>query len=405
MHPTPPLRRDSLSNEELTVGRQDREEEEGSTRAQHSNSSPPASRSSPSSNMDQPYDDGSNTPPEEPIPTKDPLPETTPPPINPFTHLPTFSLLVLFSILGCLARIGLTALFTYQGQAVFPLIWSQGLGCLLMGFCVGWRKDLERWGGRELYFGLGTGLCGSITTFSSWMLQTFEAFSNFPGSTQRSGVHDAADGITHLVLTVSFAFFSFHLGRHLSSNHFPSLSPSRSPLLTHPLLTKTITILLPLLLYLALLLICILDHKTDRTLLLSVLLAPPGTLLRFHLTRLNPVFGSKPHKRTKGIPTLGTFTANMLATAILGTSYVLQRKPLPGGALSTLQCQVLQAVEDGFCGSLSTVSTFVVEIDDMRGRRGAGYLAGSWVMGVLIMVAIVGGSWWNGSGFGEACRL
>lgn len=157
MHPTPPLRRDSLSNEELTVGRQDREEEEGSTRAQHSNSSPPASRSSPSSNMDQPYDDGSNTPPEEPIPTKDPLPETTPPPINPFTHLPTFSLLVLFSILGCLARIGLTALFTYQGQAVFPLIWSQGLGCLLMGFCVGWRKDLERWGGRELYFGLGTG--------------------------------------------------------------------------------------------------------------------------------------------------------------------------------------------------------------------------------------------------------
>lgn len=95
----------------------------------------------------------------------------------------------------------------------------------------------------------------------------------------------------------------------------------------------------------------------------------------------------------------------MLATAILGTSYVLQRRPLAGGALSILQCQVLQAVEDGFCGSLSTVSTFVVEIDDMRGRRGAGYLAGSWVMGVLIMVAIVGGSWWNGSGFGEACRL
>lgn len=88
---------------------------------------------------------------------KDPLPETTPPPIDPFTHLPTLALLVLFSILGCLTRLGLTALFTYPAQAVFPLIWSQAVGSFLMGVCVGWRKDLERWGGKELYFGLGTG--------------------------------------------------------------------------------------------------------------------------------------------------------------------------------------------------------------------------------------------------------
>jgi len=220
----------------------------------------------------------------------------------------------------------------------------------------------------------------------------------------------AANGLTHLIITLSFSFFSLHLGRHLSTNHFPSLRPLSSPLLTHPRLTKTTTILLPLLLYLALLLICILDNKTDRTLLLSVLLAPPGTLLRFHLTRLNPTFASRPTQplslfRKKGVATLGTFTANMLATAVLGTSYVLQRKPLAGGALSILQCQVLQAIEDGFCGSLSTVSTFVVEIDDMRGRRGVGYMAGSWVVGILITVAIVGGSWWNGSGFGEACSL
>jgi len=162
MHPTPPLRSDPLSNKELDLGRPAETREEEAHQAQHplpSSSASPSRRSPPSSftNMDQPYDDGSATPPYNITPTKDPLPETTPPPINPFLHLPTASLLVFFSILGCLTRIGLTALFTYSGQAVFPLVWSQGLGCLLMGVCVGWRKDLERWGGRELYFGLGTG--------------------------------------------------------------------------------------------------------------------------------------------------------------------------------------------------------------------------------------------------------
>jgi hypothetical protein len=92
------------------------------------------------------------------------LSETTPPPIDTFTHLPTLALLVLFSILGCLTRLGLTALFTYPEQAVFPLIWSQAVGSLLMGVCVGWRKDLERWGGKELYLGLGT---GELQSFAS----------------------------------------------------------------------------------------------------------------------------------------------------------------------------------------------------------------------------------------------
>lgn len=50
-----------------------------------------------------------------------------------------------------------------------------------MGFCVGWRKDLERWGGRELYFGLGTGeLRLSFSFFHCFETQLSPRFSHRP---------------------------------------------------------------------------------------------------------------------------------------------------------------------------------------------------------------------------------
>lgn len=112
-----------------------------------------------------------------------------PPALSPFDPL-TLALLSLFSILGCLCRLGLTALFTYPTQAVFPLVWSQAVGCFFMGLAQPKKADVDASVfGPALFVGWTTGLCGSITTFSSWMVQTFGAFSNLEG-VARSGVHD-----------------------------------------------------------------------------------------------------------------------------------------------------------------------------------------------------------------------
>jgi hypothetical protein len=47
-----------------------------------------------------------------------------------------FALLAPASLLGVLARLGLSALATYDGQSIFSLAYAQGLGCFIMGYAL-----------------------------------------------------------------------------------------------------------------------------------------------------------------------------------------------------------------------------------------------------------------------------
>lgn len=60
---------------------------------------------------------------------------------NPYS-LPVFSLLMPMSIFGVLARLGLLAVTSYDGQTIFSLAWVQGAGCLVMGFALGIRDEI-----------------------------------------------------------------------------------------------------------------------------------------------------------------------------------------------------------------------------------------------------------------------
>jgi len=52
---------------------------------------------------------------------------------QPFS-IPVVALLIPSSILGVLARLGLLAMTSYDGESIFPLAYVQALGCLIMGF-------------------------------------------------------------------------------------------------------------------------------------------------------------------------------------------------------------------------------------------------------------------------------
>ncbi|KAJ1337224.1 Chromosome condensation protein [Microdochium nivale] len=126
--------------------------------------------------------------------------------------------------------------------------------------------------------------------------------------------------------------------------------------------------------------------------------APLGCLLRFYISGwLNK------HRHAAAFP-WGTFAVNFLGTAVLGAAWDLQHAPraLAGGAV--VGCQVLQGVEDGFCGCLTTVSTWAVELTSLRGPRRLrdAYVYGSASVGVglAVLVAIMGGLRWT-EGFGE----
>lgn len=57
----------------------------------------------------------------------------------------SFAVLVLLvpaSILGTLARLGLLAMTTYDGESIFPLAYVQALGCLIMGFAIRLKEPI-----------------------------------------------------------------------------------------------------------------------------------------------------------------------------------------------------------------------------------------------------------------------
>lgn len=75
---------------------------------------------------------------------------------------PVIALLMAPAVFGVLARLGLVALATYNGESVFPLAYVQALGCLIMGFCLRLKEPLG-----QLYVRL---LCNAPTNSSTNLL-------------------------------------------------------------------------------------------------------------------------------------------------------------------------------------------------------------------------------------------
>lgn len=117
----------------------------------------------------------------------------------------------------------------------------------------------------------------------------------------------------------------------------------------------------------------------------AILFSFPGTLSRYLLSlTLNPRLNLFP---------LGTFTANTVGTALIGTFHVLQSTrtpPSPNG------CAVLQGLIDGYCGCLTTVSTFATEVAALRAGRAWFYVVLSWTVCQCLLLVILGSSYWAG---------
>ncbi|ORY20917.1 CrcB-like protein-domain-containing protein [Naematelia encephala] len=364
--------------------------------------------------------------PERPDPPRPPSPppreENAPPPADEVTHsrlAAHYSGLVLASMIGTLIRLGLDALATYDGMVIYSLAWSQGVGCGIMGLALARKNDIVSIY-PPLYTFLTTGIAGSVTTFSSWMLDGYLSFSNFD-KYNRKGLHDTVDGLAYSFSTFAIALACISLGAHMASI-FPPLprpshqdsdislskeqqdpvdpppkSPTRRTLTGNTPFLDISIICTAALAYLAALLLYFLAPASWRhRATFAILLGPPGTILRFALARLNthPAFLDR-------FP-LGTFLANIIATLVISGVYAAQRRPEVIGHSTT--CNALYAIQQGFCGCLSTVSTFAVEARAIKGWRWKWfYIGGSVVLGHVLVLAIVGGIGWS-EGYADVCQ-
>ncbi|KAL4871061.1 hypothetical protein BDV12DRAFT_194702 [Aspergillus spectabilis] len=400
---------------------------------------PPTAETAPqqrvlSSTNDLPTTDNTDKP-AEPYPERDePVHE---PLSSSMTHLYTLSYLVFFSIFGTLARLGLQALTFYPGAPVVTgVLWANVGGSLIMGFLLEDRSIFrEEWGNPRketdpssestrhkatkktipLYIGLTTGFCGSFTSFSSFIRDIFLALSNdLPDPSTPSNATSPRNGgysvmallaviLTQVSLSLSALITGSHLALALYHFHLPPTLPFR--------LTRRI--IDPLVAFLAwgcwigsIFLAIFSPENTWRgRAVFAIIFAPLGCLLRFYLSlALNSRIPTFP---------LGTFTINILGTIFLSMCYDLQHVDRIGSSASStpsasasasilVSCQVLQGVMDGFCGSATTVSTWVAELNGLK-RRLHAYLYGAVSVGVALgfFVVISGSLRWT-VGFGRA---
>lgn len=284
----------------------------------------------------------------------------------------TYLSILFGSICGVLARKGLQLLTTFNGSFLEGVIWANFVACVIMGMAVEsetiWTlllddsRNIPIYGSKAtipLYAGITTGFCGSCSSFSSFMLEAFTKAANLPPSTAHypTAGYGVLSVLEVLLAQLGISVAGFRVGTHMtraieSRCRSFSLNIYRAVEITCSVLGIAAYIVV----------IVLIATKNDgnwRSWTFACLFAPWGAFSRFWLSKLlNP--------RVKNFP-LGTYAANFGGTILLAIFTLLARgkagRASTGPVISgILSCHVLMGLDDGFCGCLTTVSTFVVEI-------------------------------------------
>ncbi|KAI9017957.1 CrcB-like protein-domain-containing protein [Phycomyces nitens] len=304
--------------------------------------------------------------------------------------------IVPMSILGVLIRIGLQRLETYPGAPVFGLVYAQWVGCFIMGIAVKNKNAIHKWQVINTYHtvqGLSSGLCGSITTFSSWQLDIFKAFSNYYSHPHTRG-YNILDAISQLLVTMAISFNGFVFGQHageliewLANKVNPKVYKEDLKIISHGFTLDYLStpdysvIVFGILCWLGVVFAAIFTTN-QKELALACVFAPVGALLRWYLSFYNIY-------RAQRFP-LGTFIANIFGTGVLAALAL----SLSGPQISSMSCAVVQALADGFCGCLTTISTFMVELNTLSMRRSYVYGMTTIVIAQCLMFVILGPYIW-----------
>lgn len=347
------------------------------------------------------------------------------------------SWLTFFSLLGTLARLGVDAITQYPDAPVTSrILWANLGGSFAMGFLVEDRNlfglpshltppipkedqpaDESKLSATHLkfkktiplYVGLTTGFCGSFTSFSSFIRDAFLALTNaLPTPSSATPYHSSTVPPAHRSGGFSFLALLAILILHPAISLAALKTGAHFALLVRPILTQRlfparlfINIINPLFIFIGFgswligaLFLTIFTPSSGPSPVnwraratIPLLFAPLGCILRFYLAK----YLNRPS--TPNFP-WGTFVANILGTLVLGMAWDLQHARSIG-ASSGNACAVLLGVQEGFCGCLSTVSTWVVELNGLGKKWAWIYGLASVLVGLAGMVVVMGSMGWT----------
>ena len=289
-------------------------------------------------------------------------------------HVVFFCSISIFAYFGMLARVYLSELVKWSGLPFFPSFYPEVVGTTIMGFVIS-HKQLLKQRYKITYDALTIGLCGSITTFSSWNNDAATVILQYDA--------ENPDNVTRIVgwatvLLIGFAvpLVALRFGKHLGyispySDQRTERQYANSSLLAKGIEMATYIVLWVVITSIVVVVPLVVFGRYDF--MFSFLLASIGAYIRWHLSPWNNDFC---HFRP------GTFTVNVLGTWLLATASVLEHhyEDEAGEEVKGL----LYGVITGFCGCLTTVSTFAVELESLS-------LFGTYLYGLLsVLVAQVG---------------
>ncbi|KAG8092609.1 hypothetical protein GUJ93_ZPchr0012g20542 [Zizania palustris] len=285
--------------------------------------------------------------------------------------------LAVFGFLGVFTRYGLQKLFgpgclalTSDQSPLYLDLPSNMLGSFLMGwFGIIFKADIRHISD-HLIVGITTGYMGSLTTFSGWNQKMINL------SSKGHWVYAVAGIVLGMFIVNESITVGAETGERLRGWILKCIREKSSvgskcdwehwrvdTRTKHSMLLAAMVILLSLLWILSIVLAIVKVHSLadGAVLWLGCSVAPPGVWLRWYMARLNGGgIGIGKHRHLKWLP-FGTLAANVLAAAIMAALSVTAK------AVHTKRSTaVLNGVQLGFLGCLSTVSTFAAEVYTMR---------------------------------------
>ena len=301
-------------------------------------------------------------------------------------HLQLIAALCVTSYAGVAARVYLSKLGRWDGLPHFSSLYAQLVGTAIMGALVA-RKVSLKLRHEIFYTALTTGLCGSMTTFSSWNLEAalsllqLNSSSLAPPEVPDNGSR-AITFVTTLLLGLSAPIGALKLGSNVANTIAPHRQSSYC--------TATISFCSKRWISAVLVftgcagftggVLCL--WLVDRQLLFSLLLGCIGTYLRWWLSRLDKC------RCAQLLFPLGTFLANICGAWIIGLTCIAVAFFLDKGTSDTL-LMLLGGVSTGFCGCLTTVSSFMDQLCTLPFRYACLYALISIVCAQAGLVAIL----------------
>eukprot|EP00474_Spongospora_subterranea_P010213 CRZ10671.1 hypothetical protein [Spongospora subterranea] len=236
-----------------------------------------------------------------------------------------FLAMALAACIGTFVRCALFV-FTDANNIAGTTTLANAIGC----FIVGLLKQQRSLHSDFVYHIIASGFCGSLTSFSSWQQSSSVLFvtNKYPYG-----------GLLVLGVGMCLWFGSLYVGMHSSccGRHFLPISIAIAVLaavilaIFYPLTTKFY---------------------------IAILLAPIGSLSRYFLS---VYLNHGANGRLGNWYPFGTFAANCIACIILGTTLLITKNPT-------------HSVIIGISGTLSTVSTFVSEVDTIKDTTSRQYI-------------------------------